>query len=380
MVLDKILSFFLVLVMLFCSTTTITAQTQRNISRGSSLIAQNNGQSWQSPSGDFAFGFQQIGKDGFLLAIWFNKIPQKTIVWSANRDSLVQQGSMVELTRIGSLVLKDPTGREVWTADVAGTGVSYAAMMDTGNFVLANQNSVHLWESFNKTTDTLLPTQIFVRGRKLIARYSEANYSSGRFNAEIDSDGNLVLYSRRFTEEVQGKDYWTSDTAGSGFQLRFNQSGSIYLQAQNGTILYMLSSNANITKDFYQRAILEYDGVFRHYVYPKNDGPNSRGWRQQEWSQCSTSIPPNICDTIAYERGPGACGYNSYCRQGNEGRPNCHCPDGYTFIDPNDKMKGCKPTFEAQSCDEDSGDADRFDFIAWKTQTGLLLIMSIFKQ
>ncbi|POO01289.1 S-receptor-like serine/threonine-protein kinase [Trema orientale] len=366
MALDKILSFLLVLyLMLLCSTTTTTtAQTQRNISLGSSLAAQfNNDESWTSPSGEFAFGFHQIGQDGFLLAIWFNKISQKTIVWSANGNDLVQRGSTVELTRDGSLVLRDTTGRQAWTADVTGTGVAYAAMLDTGNFVLASQNFVNLWESFNKPTDTLLPTQTLVQSRKLVARFSEGNYSSGRFHLIVQTDGNLVLYTRRFPLEAPNYAYWESDTVGSGFQVRFNQSGYIYLQAQNGTILQILSSYANITKDFYQRAILEYDGVFRQYVYPKNDGPNSRGWRQ-EWSQSLNFIPPNICVSIRGDTGPGACGYNSYCGIGNDQRPNCYCPDGYSFIDPNDKMRGCKQNFEAQSCDDDSRDADHFDFIS----------------
>ncbi|CAL9023381.1 unnamed protein product [Prunus brigantina] len=70
----------------------IIAQTYNNISLGSSLTAKdNNNCVWCSPSGEFAFGFQKIGSDGgFILAIWFNKIPEKTIVWSANGNNLVQ--------------------------------------------------------------------------------------------------------------------------------------------------------------------------------------------------------------------------------------------------------------------------------------------------
>ena len=122
---------------------TIIAQTSRNVSLGSSLAAENNVNSsfWPSPSGEFAFGFRQIGKYGFLLAIWFNKIPERTIVWSANRNSLVPQGSKVELTSDGQFVLNDARGNQIWYADSSRTGVSHAAMLDTGNFVLANQNS-----------------------------------------------------------------------------------------------------------------------------------------------------------------------------------------------------------------------------------------------
>ena len=65
------------------------AQICSNITLGSSLTALDNNSFWASLSGDFAFGFQQIGGGGFLLAIWFNKVPEKTIIWSANRNNVV---------------------------------------------------------------------------------------------------------------------------------------------------------------------------------------------------------------------------------------------------------------------------------------------------
>ncbi|GMN26542.1 hypothetical protein TIFTF001_001346 [Ficus carica] len=91
--------------------------------------------------------------------------------------------------------------RQVWTAGVAVTGVADAAMLDTGNFMLANRDFVNLWESFSEPTDTLLPTQTLAQGLRLVARYSEANYSSGRFQLVLQSDGNLVLYTRAFPLE-----------------------------------------------------------------------------------------------------------------------------------------------------------------------------------
>ncbi|XP_062083930.1 G-type lectin S-receptor-like serine/threonine-protein kinase LECRK3 [Humulus lupulus] len=358
----------LFLLMLLCSSSAAD-QTQRNVSLGSTLTAKlNQNESWLSPAGEYAFGFQQIQKDGFLLAIWFNKIPQKTIVWSANGNNLVRQGSIVELTNLGLVLRDSTTGRDVWSADVSGTGVSHAAMTDTGNFVLANQNHVNLWESFDNPTDTLLPTQVLGQDPELAARYSESNYSTGKYYIKVDN-GNLVFYVRRLTMPGQGNIiYWPENqTPGNdGTQVRFNQSGSIYLQAQNGTITEQLTpSNSDFSKGFYQRGILEYDGVFRHYIYPKDNddnGSNSRAWPSGEWSPTSF-IPDNICLSIRADKGPGACGYNSYCKL-EDGRPSCHCLSGYTFIDSKDEMKGCKPNFEAQNCDEDSEDVNNFTMIS----------------
>ncbi|CAL8998544.1 unnamed protein product [Prunus brigantina] len=68
----------------------------------------------------------------------------------------------------------------------------------------------------------------------------------------------------------------------------------------------------------------------------------------------SSGSSPNICSSITEDMGGGVCGFNSLCRLGDEGRPICECPHGYTFIDRNDVRKGCKQTFVPQNCDQAS--------------------------
>ncbi|KAB2604141.1 G-type lectin S-receptor-like serine/threonine-protein kinase RLK1 [Pyrus ussuriensis x Pyrus communis] len=353
--------FFFLLLLLVLLPFSNTAQTYNNISLGSSLTALDDySSSWPSPSGEFAFGFRQPGVDGFLLAIWFNKIQERTIVWSANAGSLVPQGSQVELTNDGQFMLKDKTGKQIYFAGSWGiTGVAYAAMLDTGNFVLANKSSKYLWESFEEPTNTLLPTQTLKRNSKLYASYTASNYTPGRFRFALKSDGGLLLYTTNYPLDSANCEYWSTHTEGSGFQVIFSQSGSIYLTGTNGSILYMISDNTYSTQDFYHRAMLEYNGVFRHYVYPKKTGLGSVGTRRQGWSS-SSFIPPNLCASIAETTGSGACGFNSLCREGTEG-PVCECPDGYGFIDENDVLKGCKQKFVSQSCDEAFPETHLFD-------------------
>lgn len=64
---------------------------------------------------------------------------------------------------------------QVWAADVAASGVNYVSMLNTGNFVLARQDYVNLWESFNSPTDTILPTQVLNQDSTLVSRISETN-------------------------------------------------------------------------------------------------------------------------------------------------------------------------------------------------------------
>ncbi|KAM4083950.1 hypothetical protein ACB094_08G095800 [Castanea mollissima] len=132
--------------------------------------------------------------------------------------------------------------------------------------------TLHLWQSFDNPTDTMLPTQKMSLGSKLVARYLEGNYSNGRFQFTLKSDGNLVLQTKAYPMENPYVDYWPrpEEFVGSGFQVVFNKSGSINFIARNGSIVKTISSSPVSTQDFYQRALMEYDGVLRYYVYPKS--------------------------------------------------------------------------------------------------------------
>ncbi|KAL3747778.1 hypothetical protein ACJRO7_016568 [Eucalyptus globulus] len=348
-----ILGILLVLVPLPLST---EAQTRGNLTLGSSLTANDRNSSWLSPLGEFAFGFRRMGRGAHLLAIWFEKIEDKTIVWSANGGDLVPEGSKVQLTADG-LVLTDPRGRELWSSSLNVTGLAYAAMLDTGNFILASASHVNLWDSFSHPTDTILPTQQLDQGTKVNARYSEMNYSAGRFLFILQNDGNLVLYATP-TPLVVSDAYWATNTVGIGFQLIFNQSGQVYLTDRNGIILSTISEDPVLISGHYQRAILEYDGVFRQYIHPRT--ANSSSNRAMGWSMVSSTVPPNICTSMRRHTGTGACGFNSYCTLGDNQRPQCHCAPGYTLLDSTNAMNGCRQDFVPQSCDGSRPEKDQF--------------------
>ncbi|CAH1441558.1 unnamed protein product [Lactuca virosa] len=113
-----------------------------------------------SSSGEFAFGFQQVqGTDNFLLSIWYNKIPDRTMVWYPEEGPMVPTGSKVELLRASGLVLTDPQGTQVWRSGSI-SAVASGFMNDTGNFVIFGSNSRKLWGSFDFPANTLLPTQV----------------------------------------------------------------------------------------------------------------------------------------------------------------------------------------------------------------------------
>ncbi|XAR53376.1 Non-specific serine/threonine protein kinase [Bertholletia excelsa] len=129
--------------------------TAQNITLVSSLTANGSNSSWVSPSGDFAFGFRSIKTNGYLLAIWFDKIPEKTIVWSAKVDALAEEGSKVQFTTDGKFMLLDPSGKQIWPCNLSKGGAAYATMLDSGNFVVAKTSGAILWQSFDEPTVTI---------------------------------------------------------------------------------------------------------------------------------------------------------------------------------------------------------------------------------
>nr|CAB3448999.1 unnamed protein product [Digitaria exilis] len=141
-------------------------QAQHNITLGSSLTPRGRNNFWLSPSGDFAFGFRPMegNTSSYLLAVWFNRISDRTVAWYVKTTYpdpapvQVPSGSRLQLISNGTLSLQDPSGTEVWNPKAVGA--AYAAMLDTGNFVLAAADGSTKWGTFDNPADTILLTQV----------------------------------------------------------------------------------------------------------------------------------------------------------------------------------------------------------------------------
>ncbi|XP_062225227.1 G-type lectin S-receptor-like serine/threonine-protein kinase LECRK4 [Phragmites australis] len=332
-----------------------SVQAQQNITKSSSLTPQGPNSFWLSPSGDFAFGFRPIegNSSSYLLAVWFNKTSDQTVAWYAKSTDpdpapiLVSSGSSLQLTSGGMLSLSDTTGTEVWNPQVVG---AYASMLDTGNFVLAAADGSTKWETFNNPADTILLTQVLTTPKTLRSRIIATDYSSGRFLLNLKANG-VFPYPIAVPSGYQYDPYLSMD--GNTTKLVFDATGRIYISFDNGTQVNMTSGGISSMADYYHRATLDPDGVFRQYVYPKKAGNLNKS---QAWSVVSME-PPNICE-LPTQVGSGACGFNSYCTlDGTNNQATCVCPEHYSFIDEERKYKGCKPDFQPQSCDLDEAAA-----------------------
>ncbi|CAO2034143.1 unnamed protein product [Urochloa humidicola] len=340
-------------------------QAQQSITLDSSLTPQGPNSFWLSPSGDFAFGFRPIKGNAslYLLAVWFNQISDKTVAWYAKATdpdtALVQvpPGSCLQLTSNGALSLQDPTGTLVWNPEVEGA--AYAAMLDTGNFILAAADGSTKWGTFDNPADTILPTQVLTPGMKLHSRITATDYSNGQFILSLQNNG-VFFYAVAVPSDHTH--YYNWSVPGNTTNLVFNATGMIYITLDNGTQIKVTSGKISSVVDYYHRATLDPGGVFRQYVYPKKfSNRYTQAWLVINFKAPKIYIPRR--SAAETQVSSGTCGLNSYSKLDvTSNQTNCVCLPQYSIID--EQSKGCKPDFQPQSCDlDEAGATKQFQFV-----------------
>ena len=150
------------------------------------------------------------------------------------------------------------------------------------------------------------------------------------------SDGNIVLVTQSEQTNFNYHDeYYNShtsdsgDEANSGYQLIFDELGSVYILKRNNQRLVLTPPNVPSISEHFHRLILDFDGVLTHYYHPKSKSTGDKK-RSTQWS-----LPDNICPEIFEDIRSGVRGFNNLCHLGENQRPYCECPKGYSLVDPN---------------------------------------------
>ncbi|KAJ6677811.1 G-TYPE LECTIN S-RECEPTOR-LIKE SERINE/THREONINE-PROTEIN KINASE LECRK1 [Salix viminalis] len=335
----------LLLVFFFWISETVSSQQSQTplIKLGTSISTNFPPTSWHSPSRRFAFGFYPQGS-GFIVGIWLANKPDATITWTINRENHnVSSNATLELTKKGELVLRRHRNNaadeeELIAKDLKGPA-SYAQMLDSGNFVLYNERSEAIWESFNFPTDTILGGQNLNAGSELLSSASAIDLTTRRFHLRMQEDGNLVLYPAD-SLDLPLDSYWNSRTNGyPGIYLNLTCTGDLLLVNKTLHTIQTVSSSgseSNSTSIIY-RATLGYDGVFR--LYSHNFGGAAEYNISLMWY-----VPEEQCDV------KGFCGFNSYCNMIIDGQPDCVCLPGTAYVDPNRRFPGCERNYNDGSC------------------------------
>ncbi|KAH9291910.1 hypothetical protein KI387_042899, partial [Taxus chinensis] len=146
----------------------IDAQKQEKIKLGSNLTTSLSSK-WISPNGDFAFGLYNITSMLYLPGIWIDNIVSRTLIWTANGDSPVAEGSTLHLSPTG-MALKPSHSQPQRILDTQDNlqNIVAAEMRNSCNLVLLNGLNEIIWQSFDHPTDTLLPGQKLQPGRAIV--------------------------------------------------------------------------------------------------------------------------------------------------------------------------------------------------------------------
>ncbi|EEC85017.1 hypothetical protein OsI_32308 [Oryza sativa Indica Group] len=277
-----------------------------------------------SDGGAFAMGFfspSNSTPDKLYLGIWYNDIPVRTVVWVANQETPVTNGTTLSLTESSDLVVSDADGRVRWTANVtggaagAGNGNTTAVLMNTGNLVVRSPNGTALWQSFEHPTDSFLPgmklrmTYSTRASDRLVSWRGPADPSPGSFSYGGDTDTLLQVFMWNGTRPVMRDGPWTGDVVDGQYQT-------------NSTAINYL---AILSRD---------DEVSIEFAVPAG-APHTRyaltcagEYQLQRWSAASSAWSvlqewPTGCGRY------GHCGANGYCDNTAAPVPTCRCLTGF---------------------------------------------------
>ncbi|XP_035835573.1 G-type lectin S-receptor-like serine/threonine-protein kinase At4g27290 isoform X3 [Helianthus annuus] len=298
-----------------------------------------------SPQETFELGFFRAGKSmNFYVGIWYKKIPNRTVVWVANRNTPLKHTSgELTLTLQGVLIIRDVTKGYIVCSSANSSTTSVknpiGQLLDTGNFIIYNEGEGinqedPIWQSFDFMTDTLLPGMKFgwnlVKGidRNFTSWKSDTNPASGEFTYKIDTRGypQLIL-TEGGVIKVRG---------GPWDGLRF--TGISYLKPNP---YYNFTFVVNQREIYYQYNLIDTSVLTRLVLVPSGRLERLL-WidNKQEWSLYN-SPQRDDCDQYA------VCGPFGSCNIDNS--PVCSCLKGFEPVSPDqwrdtDWSQGCRHT------------------------------------
>ncbi|KAI5331011.1 hypothetical protein L3X38_021137 [Prunus dulcis] len=301
----------------------------------------------------FALGFFSPGNSQKrYVGVWYNKVPEQTIVWVANRDNPVTDtsGLLVINSHGGLVIYWKNQSSPLWSANVtvSSPNNSTAKLLDTGNLVLLENGSQSpLWQGFDYPSNTMLPfMKLGLDRRSKLNRFltswkSKDDPGTGTCSYGIDPSGfpQLFLYkgqAPRWRGKAWIKERWSGVpemTNNFIFNVTFvNNQDEI-------SIVFTITD-----KSIFSRLVLDESGIVERSTWYNQVHQWVKFW----------SAPVERCDEY------GRCGANSNCDPYNVDKFECTCLPGF---EPKllhewylrDGSGGCVSTKRASLCRNGEG-------------------------
>ncbi|KAJ8628282.1 hypothetical protein MRB53_021589 [Persea americana] len=271
---------------------------------------------WKKAKGEnFVLGFFSPGNSSTnrYVGIWYNKIPDQTIVWTANRENPVKNSSGVLKIKGGNLVLFDGghsnNSNTLWSTNVSTTeNYASAILTDSGNLVLTDDHQRVLWESFDYPTNTFLPRMKLGFNRRtglnriLTSWKSTTDPAPGESSFGLDPRGMPQYILRKGPDPIWRSEPWNRPRL-RDVEGRFPGFVFTYV-ANEDEMYYMYYSNDS---SIIVRSLLDVSGVLRRLIWNNETrqwnlmwmavadrvrAEKTRDWNMGEWSDgCMRSKP-----------------------------------------------------------------------------------------
>ncbi|KAL3519604.1 hypothetical protein ACH5RR_017753 [Cinchona calisaya] len=294
-----------------------------------------------SPGGDFELGFFSPGNSKkWYVGIWYKKVPDKTIVWVANRDNpLTNSSGIFKIGEDGNIQLLDESASTtIWSSKRSNVGNTntVAQLLDSGNLILRYSEDAdpenYLWQSFDYPTDTLLPGMKLGwdaktgLNRHLTAWKSADNPSSGDYSFVLDTHGFPEIFLMNKNTRIYRSGPWNG--------VRF--SGVPEMNATSPIITFsFINTKDEVYYSFklnnsslYSRLVVNFSGSLQRFTWIDD----SKIWNPFWYA------PKDQCD--AYKE----CGKYGVCD--TSASPVCQCTKGFEPKNPQawnfrDGLDGC---------------------------------------
>ncbi|KAJ4729797.1 putative S-receptor kinase [Melia azedarach] len=291
-----------------------------HLSRGSDAISPgqslSGNETLTSAEGIFELGFfTPADSQNYYIGIWYKSLPERTVVWVANRKRAVNDpfSTSLKLLEDGNLVLLHRSGVVIWSTNSTSKVLNSttAKLLDNGNFVVrdASDSSSVFWQSFDHPTDSWLPggkvgyNKLTNEKQILLSWRSSQNPAPGLFSLELQQNrtNHLLLWNG-------SKEYWNSGELGKIFTL-------VPPYVTNFT--HILNENES-----YFTYSADIPNVFTRFTVDANGEYSQILWRTDlgKWTVIWTR-PTEQCEVYAF------CGPFSVCSQ--QKKPVCFCMEGF---------------------------------------------------
>ncbi|XP_024200312.1 G-type lectin S-receptor-like serine/threonine-protein kinase RKS1 [Rosa chinensis] len=294
----------------------------------------------------FALGFFSPGNPQHrYVGVWYNKVPEQTVVWVANRDNPVNDSyGVLSINGDGGLVIhgKDPSS-PLWSANVTLSSPYnfIAKLLDTGNLVLLENGSQRVvWEGFNYPSDTLLSFMKMGLNRRsglewhLTSWKSKDDPGTGSFTYGIDPMGFPQLFLCKGREALWRAGPWIGDRLSALPVMTATVYNASFVNNEDEiSLVFAVAKESLIT-----RVVIDESGIFQAFV-----------WNDQ-WIKFY-SHPTEWCDYY------GQCGPNTNCDSEKDYKLACTCLPGFESKSPSLSVgeSGCIRKAGASICQNGEG-------------------------